>query len=138
MSLLEHPIYPVRLKCFNSEPILQFMKSSYIWDVLKTLSQLNVTIAVQTNHFQFRTKFNFSDLKIIENMFIWVYFLFSIFLHNIALGGTKKPPRGGPTGATKLTESPWNTGFSFVKKKYIIFQKSGREFLLCKCLPPLG
>ena len=31
--------------------------------------------------------------------------LFSIFLQNIALGGTKNPCRGGPSGATKLTEN---------------------------------
>ena len=67
------------------------------------LSQLNVNIAVQTSHFQFRKEKN-CDLKMIENVFIWIYFLYSYkTLHS---GEQKKPPRGVPGGPTKLTENP--------------------------------
>ena len=78
-----------------------------------TLSQLNVTIAVQTGHFQFGTKIYLCDLKSIENMFIWTYMQYSYkMLH---LGEQKSPPKGTYWGH-QAHKNPWKTGFSFVKE----------------------
>ena len=54
-----------------------------------TLSQLNVTIAVQTSHFQFRTNISLCDLNIKENVFIWIHFLYSY--KTLHWGEQKKP-----------------------------------------------
>ena len=59
---------------------------------MKTLSQLNITVAVQTSHFQFRTKINICDLKKIVVMFIQIYLVYSFKI--LPLGEHKSPPGG--------------------------------------------
>ena len=102
---------------------------------MKTLSQLNSTVAVQTSHFQFRTKINICDLKKIVVMFIQIYLVCSF---KYCLWGNTKAHQGGPSGAAKITENTWKTGFSFVKKPKIILLKNIiKKILYCKCWPQL-
>ena len=54
--------------------IVQLVFVCYL-EVVKTLFQLNVTVAVKTSHFQFRTKIHFGDIQIIENMFSYLSYL---------------------------------------------------------------